>query len=140
MKKIILSIVISIVIILLLASGAIAQELSFPQETAATGFWFISSDTYAFGISHTAVRLMFPQITNRISLDLDGTLAREINDNCDTVYGIGVKVNFFTPVERSTGFNFLPSVGLTGMNKLDDMDNIFDLKWAVYGTLIQYAW
>ena len=115
----------------------------FPMETGAVGFWFPTSGAFAAGVSHTFMRISHSDIES-ISLDFDGTIAQEVNQDKDTLGGIGVKFNFDVLPSDKEGFTFLPSIGVTALNnfaefkKFDDIMDNYEV--AVYGTLLLYRW
>lgn len=123
-------------------------SVTMPMETGATAFWFPETGTFAAGLSHTFLRVQYTDVDfptlSRISVDLDGTIAQEVNKDKDTLAGLGIKANFNTTGLTQPGFTFLPSIGLTALNnfeKFHQADDIVDnLEVAVYGTLLQYRW
>lgn len=135
------SLLISLVLVLCLAVVAQAEfKVEFPMETTITGFWFPSDDTVAAGVSHTALRVSHSAVPN-FSLDLDGTLAKEINVAKDNLVGIGVKVTYNIKKADTTGFVFMPSVGVTALNNIQNFKTMFqDYRIAVYGTILLYKW
>lgn len=140
MKKILLA----LTMFLMLSIPVIIQagfQLSNPNETGATGFYFPSDGSMAGGLTYTGLRLKHTAITFA-SLDIDGTLAQKIGENNnDTLAGLGFKVNFYI-VPTKAGWNFLPNIGYTGLANMKDLklpaDLFKNLKGAIYGTLIQY--
>ncbi len=139
------------VLVLLFMAGfagyAFAQEpvekgfkLTFPQETAATAFWFPSSDSFAAGVSHTVLRVSHSDIP-KFSLDLDGTLAKGVNAEKDNLAGIGIKLNYNIQTADKTGFTFIPSIGISALNNVKSFKTVFqDYRIAIYGTAIMYRW
>ena len=118
-------------------------SITSPMETSAVAFWFPKTGTYAGGVSHTFLRLSHSAITF-MSLDFDGTLAQEVNQDKDTLVGLGAKANFNTTKNTEKGFKFLPSIGVTALNNfskfkaLKDIVQNYDI--AIYGTLLAYRW
>ena len=138
MKKILLA----VVMVLCMAGFAQASEFSvtMPMETTASGFWFPTDDTIAVGISHTVARLAYSGLP-KVSLDLDGTLAKEVNEEKDNLAGIGIKINYHVQKATDTGFVFLPSLGVTALTNIKNIKDVLkDYKIAVYGTMILYKW
>ena len=115
-------------------------NVSMPMETTVTGFWFPTDDTIAVGVNHTVLRVAHSNLP-KFSLDLDGTLAKEVNEAKDTLAGVGVKVNYHINKTTETGFVFMPSIGLTALKNIKGFKDIAeDWKLAVYGSVILYKW
>lgn len=133
--------IITILLVMFFTLEAKAEfKLEYPMETTVTAFWFPSDDTFAAGISHTVLRLSHSDIP-KFSLDLDGTLAKEINVNKDNLAGVGVKINYNLQKTDKTGFTFIPSLGITALNNIKSFRTILqDYRIAVYGTAIMYRW
>lgn len=121
-------------------------EISTPLETGVTAFWFPEDNTLAGGISFTALRFKYvsPNLPtlSKIAIDLDGTVAKEINETQDTLYGIGAKASYDVDVIDQTGFVFKPSLGITALRDIHGIreagDLLKDFKFAVYGTVVLY--
>lgn len=137
MKKVLLA----LVMVLMTACFAQAEfSLTMPMETTASGFWFPTDNTIAVGISHTVARLAYSGLP-KVSLDLDGTLAKEVNEEKDNLAGIGVKINYHVQKATDTGFVFVPSIGVTALTNIKNIKDVLkDYKIAVYGTMILYKW
>lgn len=139
MKKILLA----LTMILMLAIPAYASDWSItsPKELGATAFWSPKDGTFYGGVNFTALRLRHVAI-NWASLDLDGTLAQEINKDGDSLAGLGVKVNTNVKQTIEPGFSVMPSAGLTVMtnfNKNEFPKNTFTkLEVLIYGTFLMY--
>ncbi len=116
------------------------------MKTGATAFWFPSDNTIAYGVSETVLTLKYADVNHpmlsKLSLDLDGTLAQEVNVNKDTLYGIGVKVNYNTAMTNSTGVAFEPSIGITALRNMKGINSLTDIytdmRMALYGTIVLY--
>jgi len=137
MKKILLT----VLILLMTACFAYAGfNLSSPNETGATAFYFPSDGSVAGGLTYTGLRGQHSAI-KFASLDLDGTLAQKIGADNDTFGGLGMKVNLHI-LETKAGFNFLPNIGFTWVSNLKKIslpkEFFKDLKGAIYGTLIMW--
>ena len=134
-----------VTVMLVLVSFGIAQagegfSISIPMETTATAFWFPTDDTVAVGISHTVLRAAHSSLPS-FSLDLDGTLAKEVNEAKDNLAGIGLKVNYHVQKATEAGFVFVPSVGVTALKNVKNFKDIaLDWRVAVYGSVILYKW
>ncbi len=121
-------------------------SLTMPFETGVTAFWFPSDNTIAGGISETFLRVKYVDVNHptlsKFSIDLDGTLAQEINEGHDSLYGIGIKVNYKIAMESPTGIAFEPSIGITALRNLRGINvagDIFrDYKLAIYGNIVLY--
>ena len=136
------------IIIILLAcffvSNAKAETtITFPQETGVTAFWFPNSGTYAMGLAHTWIRVQH-SILPKIQLDGDITIAQEVNQDKDTLLGLGVKVAYKPSKNEITGFAFEPSIGITLLNNFQKFKAFNDIyqnyEAAIYGTLLLYRW
>jgi len=132
-----------LVVVLMLGCFSTAQaevNVSMPMETTITGFYFPTDDTIAVGVNHTVLRVAHSALP-KFSIDLDGTLAKEVNEAKDTLAGAGVKVNYHINRTTETGFVFMPSIGLTGLKNIKSFKDIAeDWKLAVYGSVILYKW
>ena len=130
-----------LVAVLMFAGVAQAEiNVSMPMETTATAFWFPTDDTIAVGVSHTVLRVAHTNLP-KFSLDLDGTLAKEVNEAKDNLAGIGAKINYHVNKATETGFVFVPSVGVTALKNVKNIKDIAeDWRVAVYGSLILYKW
>lgn len=121
-------------------------EITAPFETGVTAFYFPTDNTIAGGVSETVLRLRYNDETHlllqKLSLDLDGTLAQEINVEKDTLYGLGVKLNYDTEMLSNTGIVFQPSVGVTALRNMKGINTVSDIfreyKIAVYGNIVLY--
>lgn len=124
---------------------------SFFNGTGVTAFWFPTDNTIAAGLNTNILRFKNNDPNNptlsKISFDLDATIAKEFNEAKDTLYGLGVKVNYNQAMTSKTGVVFEPSIGLTALksfkktddNKLEKaVDLVRDLKVAIYGNIILY--
>lgn len=142
--------IVTLIVLLVCSSFCYAQEaekgfsVTSPMETSAVGFWFPNSGAYAGGVSHTFLRLTHSAIT-WASLDADGTLAQEINQDKDTMWGLGLKGNLsIWKASTEKGFSFLPSIGATAMNNFSKFKTLKDIlenyEISVYGTLLMYRW
>ena len=110
------------------------------METNITGFWFPTDNTFAMGVSHTVLRLSHSDIP-KVTLDVDGTLAKEINIDKDNLAGVGVKLAYNIQKVDKEGFAFIPSLGITALNNVRKLGSILqDYRIAVYGTVILYKW
>lgn len=118
-------------------------KVTSPFETGAVGFWFPGDGTFAMGLSQTFLRVEHTSIP-KLSLDLDATIAQEINEGKDTLAGIGAKLNYNVQKVTSTGFVFAPSLGITALNNFAKNKAIKDIaqnfKIAIYGTILLYKW
>lgn len=118
-------------------------SVTFPMETGATAFWFPGDGTYAVGLAHTFMRVKYAAIPN-VQLDVDATVAQEVNQGRDTLAGIGVKVGYKPSAGQLTGFAFEPSLGVTALNNLAKGKAISEIlqnyRVAVYGTILLYRW
>ena len=142
MKKILFSLT-----ILLMFSGltcfAYASDwtITSPKETGVTAFWSPKDGTFYGGINFTALRATYAKI-DWASLDLDGTLAQEINKDADTLAGIGIKANTNVKKTIEPGFSVMPSAGLTVMTNFSKNEfpkNTFTkLEVLIYGTFLLY--
>ena len=132
---------ITILLVTFFAVSAQAEfKVEFPMETNATAFWFPTDDTFAMGISHTVLRVSHPDIP-KITLDFDGTLAKEVNADKDNLAGIGVKLAYNIQKVDKSGFAFIPSLGITALNNVKSFKTVLqDYRIAVYGTVILYKW
>jgi len=141
MKKLIISVL--VVMLLMMFVGCKKAEandftITVPMETGITGFWFPDDDTIAGGVSLTVMRLQHAQI-EKFSLDLDGTLAKEINENKDTLAGIGVKVNYLVGQTNEAGLVFEPSIGVTLLNNVKAFEDVITgFRVAIYGNIVLY--
>lgn len=133
----------SLVLIMLFCFTGVANaefKIEFPMETNLTGFWFPSNNAFAIGVSHTVLRLSHTQIP-KVTLDFDGTLAKEINIEKDNLGGVGIKINYNIQKATETGFVFTPSLGITALSNIKSFATILqDYHIAIYGTLILYKW
>ena len=139
-KRLIISVL--VVMLLMLAGCKKAEASDFtitvPMETGITGFWFPDDDTIAGGVSLTVMRLQHAKI-EKFSLDLDGTLAKEINENKDTLAGIGVKVNYLVGQTNEAGLVFEPSIGVTLLNNVKAFEDVITgFRVAIYGNIVLY--
>lgn len=118
-----------------------SAEVAFPMETGAVGYWFPNTGAFAVGVSHTFIRVGDDRIP--VTLDLDGTIAQEVNQEENTLGGIGVKANFNISTPEK-GLSFLPSLGITLLNDFEKFRKAQDIldnyELAVYGTLLMYKW
>jgi hypothetical protein len=114
-----------------------------PMETNVVGFWFPSDGTFAVGLSQTFLRIEHTSIP-KLSLDLDFTIAQEVNENKDTLAGIGVKLNYNSKKADSTGFVFIPSLGITALNDFAKnkafKEIAQNIRIAIYGSILLYKW
>jgi len=115
--------------------------ITSPKELGATAFWSPKDGTFYGGVNFTALRLKHVAV-DWASLDLDGTLAQEINKDGDALAGLGVKANTNTAKTIEPGFSVMPSAGLTVMtnfNKNEFPKNTFTkLEVLVYGTFLMF--
>lgn len=113
--------------------------IKMPMESSAVGMYFPTDETIAVGLSYTAFRIQHTGLKD-FSLDIDGTVAKEVNENKDTLAGIGLKVNYnVQQVDEETGFVFVPSIGVTALNNIKSFDTVLqDYRIAIYGTMILY--
>jgi len=145
MKKILLA-VLMILCFAIPVMAADGWNVTMPFETGITAFWFPTDNTIAGGLSETVLRVKYIDanrpILSKFSLDLDGTLAKEVNEAQDTLYGLGFKVNYHVAMTSSSGFTFEPSIGVTALRNLkgiNTMSDVFkDYKIAVYGNIVLY--
>jgi hypothetical protein len=108
------------------------------MQTGVTGYWFPQNDTIAVGTFLTVLRVEHSSLP-LWSIDLDGTLTKEVNENKDTLAGIGLKLNYNVNYTDDTGFVFVPSLGVTVMNSIKSFDTIvMDFRPAVYGSVVLY--
>ena len=135
------SLLLSLIMVLCLVGIAQAEfKVEFPMETNVTGFWFPTDNSVAVGVSHTVIRVSHSNV-DKFSLDLDATLAKEINADKDNLAGIGLKVNYNIQKADKTGFVFTPSIGITALNNVKSFATMFqDYRIAAYGTLLLYRW
>jgi hypothetical protein len=121
-------------------------SLKSPMETAVTAFYFPSDKTIAGGIAETVLRAKwtdtdFPTLS-KITVDLDVNIAKEVNENKDTLYGPGLKVNYDVDMVNDTGFTFKPSIGLTALRNIEGLNTASDIlkNWrlAIYGNIVLY--
>jgi hypothetical protein len=121
-------------------------HLTFPQETNATGFVKPTNGSIYAGLAHTWSRIKHDDI-KIASLDFDATVATAVSkqeDEADTLYGVGAKVNFHINEARpdKAGFEFLPNIGVTFMTP--QLKGIKDMweghQTFIYGTLLTYRW
>ncbi len=145
MKKILLT----VLMILCFTVPAMATDgwnVTMPFETGVTAFWFPTDNTIAGGLSETVLRIQYIDVNrpmlSKFSLDLDGTLAKEVNEAQDTLYGLGVKVNYHVVATSSSGITFEPSIGVTALRNLKGINDISDIlkdyKIAIYGNVVLY--
>ena len=121
-------------------------SVTMPFKAGVTGFWFPSDNTFAGGVNLTAVSLRYNSPENptlsKMSLDLDGTLAKEFNETNETLYGLGVKVNYAKDMTSKTGVTFEPSIGVTALRNLKGVEKFSDIfrdyKFAIYGNVVLY--
>lgn len=138
-------ILLALFMVFALVGFAQAQEteddisLTFPMETGVTAFWFPDSGTFAGGMTHTVARVSLTQLPD-VSLDLDATIAQEFNDDRDTMYGLGLKVNLNVTDIETLGLEVLPNIGVTALNDFAGDDFMGGFQVAVYGTLLMYKW
>ena len=132
---------ITILLVMFFAVNAKAEfKVEFPMETNVTGFWFPTDDTFAMGVSHTVLRLSHSDIP-KVTLDLDGTLAKEVNADKDNLAGVGVKLAYNIQKVDKAGFAFIPSLGVTALNNVKNFKTMLqDYRIAIYGTLLLYKW
>jgi hypothetical protein len=120
--------------------------LTTPFKTGVTGFWFPTDNTFAGGLNVTALSVRYISAENptlsKISLDLDGTIAKEFNAANETLYGIGIKANYAKDMTSKTGLMFEPSIGATALRNLKGItgwpDIFRDYRFAIYGTVVLY--
>ena len=116
--------------------------ITSPMETSAVGFWFPGDGTFAAGIAHTVLRARHEAVP-KLHLDIDGVIAQEVNQDKDTLAGVGFKLAYESNVTKA-GFTFEPSLGLTALNnfaKWKTADDILrNYRVAVYGSLLLYKW
>lgn len=120
--------------------------LTMPFKTGVTGFWFPTDNTFAGGLNVTALSVRYISAENptlsKISLDLDGTVAKEFNVANETLYGIGIKANYAKDMTSKTGVMFEPSIGITALRNLKGItawQEIFrGYKFAFYGNVVLY--
>lgn len=142
MKKIAIMVILAIVAL----TGTIYASdfsVSVPMETGATAYWFPGDNTFAAGVSETVLRMKYAKL-DKFSLDLDGTLAKEVNADSDTLYGIGCKVNYNIAYTNSSGITFEPSIGVTALRNMKNItkaaDLLNDYRIAIYGNMVLYRW
>jgi hypothetical protein len=119
-------------------------SITFPMETAATGFWFPDTGAFAAGVSHTFMRVKHSAI-KFMSIDFDGTLAQEVSQGDNTLFGLGIKANLdFVKLPSDNGFAFVPSIGVTALNNFNEFRTFNDIadhyEIAVYGSVLLYKW
>lgn len=114
-----------------------------PMETGAVGFWFPGDGAFAAGVAHTFLRVSHSAIP-KLTLDIDATIAQEVNQDGHTLGGIGAKLGYNVIPPSETGFSFAPSIGITALNDFAKFKTIGDIvghyRIAVYGTLLLYKW
>lgn len=130
-----------VLFVMFFAMNASAEfRIEYPAETNVTAFWFPSDNSLAAGVSHTVLRISHTDI-DKFSLDLDGTLAKEINTEKDNLAGIGIKLSYNITKVDKTGFTFIPSLGITALNNIKSLKTVLqDYRIAIYGTAIMYRW
>ena len=118
-------------------------SVTSPMETAAVGFWFPGNGTFAAGLAHTVLRLS-PVDMPKLTADIDVTIAQEVNQDKNTLGGIGFKLGYNLMKADKTGFNFIPTIGLTGLNDFQKFKTAKDIighyRIAVYGSALLYKW
>lgn len=150
MKKFHVEVMVFSVIIMLILTFCVLEaqaesnvSVTFPMETGATAFWFPSDGTYAVGLAHTFLRVKYGAIPN-MQLDVDATVAREVNQDKDTLAGVGVKVGYKPSTGTLTGFAFEPSIGVTALNNWTKSKILSEIlqnyRIAIYGTILLYRW
>jgi len=142
MKKILLT----VLILMFTACFAYASDWSVtsPMETGVTAFYNPGTGAVYGGVNHTILRVQHAKVTFA-TLDVDGTLAQEINEDADTLAGIGVKINSnLLKTKAEPGFNLMPSIGVTAMTNFDKSEFprgiISKAEVLIYGTVIMYSW
>lgn len=140
MKKLMLS----LLFVLVLCTTVWAEfTVNMPMETSMTAFWFPSDGVFAMGASHTFLRITHSSLP-QINFDMDVTIAQEVNQDMDTLGGIGAKIGYKPKDDVKSGLSFEPSLGITFMNnfvKFKKFDEIVaNYKFAVYGTILLYRW
>lgn len=121
-------------------------NLSFFNGTGVTAFWFPTDNTIAGGLNTNLARVKNNDPVNptlsKISIDLDATIAKEFNEAKDTLYGVGIKVNYAQSITNQSGFAFEPSIGVTALRNMEGINEISDMfrnfKFAVYGNVVLY--
>ncbi|MEJ2700190.1 MAG: hypothetical protein P8Z70_11100 [Desulfuromonadales bacterium] len=125
----------------ILQSGGLL--VTSPMETGAVGFWFPGDGSFAAGIAHTILRASHSSVP-KLTLDVDATIAQEVNQTKDTLGGIGFKLGYNVIPPSQVGFSFAPSIGLTALNDFETFHTIGDIlthyRIAVYGTVLLYKW
>jgi hypothetical protein len=152
MKRIAIILILAMVALIGLTSISYAEDdaqgwnLTAPFETGVTAFYFPTDSTIAGGVSETVLRIRFVDVNrpilSRLSLDLDGTLAQAVNQDKDTLYGVGFKVNYDINMYGPSGVTFEPSIGITALRNAKNISGLSDLmkdyKIALYGTIVLY--
>jgi len=123
-------------------SQASDWTITSPKETGATAFWSPKDGTFYGGINFTALRATHAKI-DWASLDLDATLAQEINKDGDTLAGLGVKVNANVKKVVEPGLSVVPSAGITVMSNFNKTefprDTLTKVEVLIYGTFLMWT-
>jgi hypothetical protein len=121
-------------------------DISMPFKTGVTAFYFPTNSTYAAGVSTTIVSIKnndpINPVLSKFSFDLDATIAQEFNETNDTLYGLGMKINYEKNMISKTGVTFTPSIGVTALKNLKGVNTgaelVRDYRFAIYGNIVLY--
>jgi hypothetical protein len=157
MKKIILAVLMFVLIASIggMGGSAFAEDtpkevlgwdVTMPFKTGVTAFYFPSDSTFAGGLNTTVLSVRNNNPVNptlsKITFDLDATVAQEFNENNDTLYGLGFKVNYAQNITSKSGVMFEPSIGVTALRNLKGINTFADVcrdyRFAIYGNVVLY--
>ena len=155
MKKLIL-VVIMFLVIGGMGGSALAEDappveplgwnLTYFNGTGITAFYFPTDSTIAGGLNTNLSRVSNNDPANpflsKLSIDLDATIAKEFNEAKDTLYGLGLKLNYAQTMTSKSGIVFEPSIGATALRNMKDIKEFSDafrnFKFALYGNVVLY--